>query len=54
VVLLFLSQKEQMVMVNMCKEKKRMVHIMQNQQVRKGAENATSFSFADDELVEML
>ena len=53
VVLFFLSQQAQMVTVNMCKGKKRMVHIMQNQQVRNGAENVISL-FADDELVELL
>ena len=41
-----------MVMLNMCKGKKRMVHIMQNQQVRNGAEKLTLFS--DDELVEFV
>ena len=47
----FLSQQEQMVLVNMCKGKKGMVDIMQNQQVRNGAENLIIFSFADDELL---
>ena len=48
-----MSQHEQMVMLNMYRGKKRMVHIMQNQQVRNGAENVISL-FADDELVELL
>ena len=54
VVLIVLSQQEQMVMLNMCKGKKRMVHTMQNQQVINGAENVIIFSFPDDELVELL
>ena len=54
VVMVFLSQHEQMVMLNMCKGEKRMVHVMQNQQVRNGAENAIVSSFTDDELVELL
>ena len=49
-----MSQHEQMVMLNMSKGKKRMFHIMQNQQVRNGAENVRFSSLTDKELVELL
>ena len=49
-----MPQQGQMVMLNRCRGKKRMVHIMQDQQVRNGAENVIIFSVADDELVELL
>ena len=38
-----------MVMLKMYKGKKRMVHIMQNQQVRNGAENVIVSHFTDEE-----
>jgi len=51
VLLLFLSQQEQMVMLARCRGKNRMVQAMQNQQVRKGAEKDISPSDDDDDEV---
>ena len=57
--LVVLFQQEQMVMLRRCKGKKRMVHMMQNQQVRigalpPGAENVRLTMSSDDELVELV
>ena len=53
VVLTFFPQQVQKVMKTMCNGKKRMVHTMQNQQVRNGAENFITSPFMDVELVEL-